>query len=359
MQTLTHKGEDLLRPNLQPTPGDPETETPPAEAVAEAPPPPAHVSPEEVRLAYRLFLDRDAEEAVPEALAPGFPTLAEMRRHFLDLPEFRYKVAPKRTPALSGHEPPMEIEAVRTEAELATLFAHIQATWQHLGETEPHWSVSTAAEYLRENIEENRAKFYRSGEGDCERLFRSLHRNGIDPTPLRSCLELGCGVGRVTSHLAGRFESVIGYDISKAHLEIARAHFEGVGIGNVELRHLTRFEDLRVLPRVDAVFTTIVLQHNPPPIMAMMVEELIRALNPGGVAFFQIPTYFLGYRFALADYLATDGAAHERMEMHALPQHAVFEIARRQGARPVEVIEDGYTGCLDGHLSSTFLIQKF
>lgn len=346
MQTLTHKGEDLLRPNLPTAAGTPEAEAP------------AHVSPDQVRLGYRLFLDREAEEGVPEALAPRFATLGELRGYFLNLPEFRYKVAPKRTPALSGHEPAMEIEAVQTDEQLATLFAHIQATWQHLGETEPHWSVSTAKEFLKENIDENRARFYDSGAWDCERLFRSLARNGIDASPLKSCLEIGCGVGRVTGHLARRFESVIGYDISKAHLEIARAYFEGAGIGNVDLRHLTALDDLRRLPKVDVVFTTVVLQHNPPPIMAMMVDQLIRCLNPGGVAFFQIPTHYVGYRFALADYLATDGSAHVQMEMHVLPQREVFEIARRRGARPVEVLEDSYTGCRDGDLSSTFLIQK-
>ncbi len=321
------------------------------------PEPPAHVSADDVRIGYRLFLDRDVEEEHVDTLATYFPTLSDLRRYFIELPEFRCQLAPKRTPALRGTEPPMHVEDVRDEAALAPLFEHIRQTWQRFGETEPHWSVSTAKEYLQENIAENRERFYEGGKWDSDRLFGALARNGIDATGLRTCLELGCGVGRVTLWLAGRFEHVIGYDISEAHLRIAGEEMEGRGAGNVEFRHLARPDDIRDWPKVDAAFTVVVLQHNPPPVIVRLIEGMIRALNPGGVAFFQVPTYRIGYRFDLAEYLAGEGTS-QTMEMHVLPQEVVFEIAHREGARVVEVIEDGYTLFRDGELSSTFLIQK-
>jgi hypothetical protein len=43
------------------------------------------------------------------------------------------------------------------------------------------------------------------------------------------------------------------------------------------------------------VFSVITLQHNPPPIMAWLLSQLLGCLNPGGVAYLQIPSYRSGY----------------------------------------------------------------
>jgi SAM-dependent methyltransferase len=340
------------RPRPTPRPPGPE-------AVAQGAPAPRTFSPQDaIRLGYRLFLGRDVEECYVDALAELYPTPDHQRCYFVNLEEFRTQNIPLRTPPIVGGEPPMQIDELRSDDELRTLFAHIGETWRRFGETEPHWSVSTSKRYLREYIDENRGAFYESGKFDALRLFGSLARNGIDASRLKTCLELGCGVGRVTGWLAQRFEHVVGYDISEPHLEVARAHFDAQGIGNVSLRQLSGPDDLREFPRVDAVFSVVVLQHNPPPIIAAMVEALLRALNPGGVAFFQVPTYRVGYRFDLASYLANDANSHDVMEMHVLSQRSLFEIIEREGARAIEVFEDGYTLCRSGEVSSTVLIQK-
>jgi len=80
----------------------------------------------------------------------------------------------------------------------------------------------------------------------------------------------------------------------------------------------------------------------------------MRALNPGGIAFFQLPTYKEGYSFLLKEYLGND-SSQEEMEMHALPQNAVFEIVREENAKILEVVEDFSTSW---GLSNTFLVQK-
>jgi hypothetical protein len=80
----------------------------------------------------------------------------------------------------------------------------------------------------------------------------------------------------------------------------------------------------------------------------------MRALNPGGIAFFQLPTYKEGYRFLLEEYLGKE-SMQEEMEMHALPQNAVFEIVREENGKLLEVVEDFSTSW---GLSNTFLVQK-
>jgi len=49
-----------------------------------------------------------------------------------------------------------------------------------------------------------------------------------------------------------------------------------------------------------------VLQHNPPPLIAMILARLLAGLAPGGVAYFQVPVWLPGYRFRVADLLFTN-----------------------------------------------------
>lgn len=166
-----------------------------------------------------------------------------------------------------------------------------------------------------------------------------------------------CGVGRVTRWLAERFESVIGYDISRAHLQIAKNYLTEVGIQNVSLHHISKPREIRDFPKADFVYSVIVFQHNPPPIICLVIEQMIRALNSGGIAFFQLPTYRLDYRFSLRDYLAAEATRGE-MEMHVLPQSKIFDIVRKENGKLTEVLEDRWTGLRSGERSNTFVIQK-
>ncbi len=317
---------------------------------------PAPVNPETVKWAYRLFLDREPEStAVIKDKTRRLRTIAELRTEFMQSVEFK-QANYTYTPALAGDEPRMEIEDVTSPEELQALFAHIQDTWQHLGEVEPHWSVLSANEFLASQIHENLESFYASGMTDINRLYSALERSGIEADLLHTCLEYGCGLGRVTRWLAQRFEVVYGYDISKTHLRAAGEYLNGIGIHNIQLSHVSHVNEIKTLPKVDLVYSVIVLQHNPPPLIALMIREFIRALNPGGVAYFQLPTYRKDYSFTTAEYLK--GTLSQEIEMHVLPQKKVFEIVQQEGGRVIEVIEDGWTGGRYKELSNTFLIQK-
>ncbi len=317
------------------------------------------VDQEAVKWGYRLFLDREPENAkVVLDKVIALKNSQELRRIFIQSDEFKQKNP--ASPALSGDEPRLVIEEGNSEAELQTLFEHIQAAWEHLGETEPYWSVLTSEKFLHANIQHSSLieEFYGTGKNDEAQIIKTLERNGIDHTSFTSCLEYGCGVGRVTRWLAEYFSVVYGYDISRVHLQVAERYLAGnKNIRNVVLKQVKRVRDLEDLPRVDLIYSKIVLQHNPPPIIAFVIRQFVRALNAKGVALFQVPTYRLGYEFSLQKYLSNDATRRE-MEMHVLPQHKIFEIIRQGGGRVVEVIEDGWTGSGYKDLSNTFLIQK-
>jgi SAM-dependent methyltransferase len=256
--------------------------------------------------------------------------------------------------SLSGNEPPLYIE--KTE-DLNDIFAHIKTVWEHFGKTEPYWSVISSDNFRLAEIHKSRNDFNESGRDNVDTLFNSLKRNMIDPSSLKTCLEYGCGIGRVTYWLSQRFEKVIGYDISTSHIELAEKYLQDRDIKNVTLYKIRKPLDISNFPKVDLVYSVIVLQHNPPPIIRLIIKELLKALNPGGIAFLQVPTYRLGYHFNVLEYM-TKEVNGNRVEMHFLPQNEIFEIIDGGNARILEVLEDNWIGLSDGDRSNTFIIQK-
>jgi len=253
-----------------------------------------------------------------------------------------------------------EIDAAQTER--TVLFERVATQWSMLGETEPHWSVLSHPRYRAEIFSAHADEFYdprHSGAAVIETFFA---RNGETLSALTSCLELGCGVGRSTASLARLFPQVIAVDVSPAHLALARDHLAGAGLANVNWRQLRALDDLDALPRFELLFSEFVLQHNPPPVIAAMLERLFAKLDPGGYCLFQLPTYCDGYRFAVKDYLAGSRPPDRNdlprnMEMHVLPQRVVYRLMRMAGIELIEVVEDNLPG-QPAFQSLTFFARK-
>jgi len=318
---------------------------------------------EEVIFAYRLFLGRDPEnQTVVNNLCNTLHSMSQLRDAFIDSSEFRESIAKRlnltseswvRHPFTNSFIP-VEVEV--GDAVLHQMFDRIQDEWVTLGNREPYWSVLTKPEYTVDQFEQYQDEFYASGNSFSYLFLSALRRNGINPNLIESVLDVGCGVGRVTIHLAKNFNRVIGADVSEPHLKIAKAVFEKADINNIELLHWGDMRTLYTLPKVDAVYSIITLQHNPPPVSAWMLKMLLAALRPNGVAYFQLPTYRSGYLFEVERYLNSPPSNH--FEMHFLPQREIFKIIESSGCRLLEVREDPLVGDEETMLSNTFLVQK-
>lgn len=312
------------------------------------------ITPEVVRWAYRLFLDREPEiESVVDQKAKNCHSTQELRRSLMNSEEF--KLGNTIFTTLSGHESPLAIDYLTSDAELQQLFSFIQRSWTSLGMNDPYYSVLTREHFSQTDMEDKRiGEFYESGKDELDRLFKTLERNGVEHARFQKCMDFGCGAGRICRWLSEIFEEIYAYDVSAHYLEMAQKYLGGRGLSNVHFQHLTGVEDINHFPKVDLIYSVIVLQHNPPPIIFRTIERFMKALNPGGVAFFQVPTYKQGYRFSIKEYLESEPPRGE-MEMHVLPQSAVFDIVRKENGRPLEVVEDL---CTSWGLSNTFLVQK-
>lgn len=313
---------------------------------------------EQVVEAYQLILGREPEnEQVIGNQIAAHENMDSLRSSMLHSPEFR---------RVSLHSPwllPMD-DCPRIDVEtdasgpdgLRALFERVAESWNAFGESEPYWSVLTDEAFRRDSFDRNAPEYLDSGENEVARLLAWLERNGVKPKSLANCLEYGCGTGRVTRWLAKSFERVHACDISEPHLRLAREHLENAGCRNVTFHRIASLASLDELPPAELVFSVIVLQHNPPPLIAHMLRRLMGALQPGGVAFFQVPTYARGYRFEVAKYLRSR-ARTDSVEMHVLPQRNVFSIVAELSCEVLEVLPDACVGDPDW-ISNTFLVRK-
>jgi SAM-dependent methyltransferase len=154
------------------------------------------------------------------------------------------------------------------------------------------------------------------------------------------------------------FPKVIAADLSTPHLELARSALTSSAQDVVEFRKLASIKSFDLLPNFDVFYSIIVLQHNPPPVIGVLLKKILSKLRDGGIAYFQVPTYALGYRFDCKTYLQEFMSnTRMEMEMHVFLQRELFEIIREQGCRMVEVREDNLVGSRN-MISNTVLVMK-
>jgi SAM-dependent methyltransferase len=281
--------------------------------------------------------------------------LEEIVRAFVVSPEFESKKVVSLGALDTAPSNPVQFDLSATQRE--SLWQHVAQVWSRLGTEEPYFSVLTAEDFRVQNLSAAMVEqFYASGEPDIRRAETYLARHDLQLPHDGVCVDYGCGLGRTTLWLARRCKRVVAVDVSEAHLDIARQAIAARGITNVEFHLLRRRSDLSVLRGSDFFHSIIVLQHNPPPIIADILEQAFDGLNHGGAAFFQVPTYALNYQWDFEQYVA-ERVPKREMEMHVVPQSVVFGLASRAGCLPSEVQPDSLTGLADW-VSNTFLVIK-
>lgn len=310
---------------------------------------------EDVVECYRHFLRREpeSEEAVARHLA-GEPTLWDLVRRFEAAPEAR-QAAVKAPSAdmLAGYDPRGNRPAA-SRSDAVSLLEHVKSVWSRYGERDAYYSVLTESKYLAENLGDGDIDaFYATGQYDADLMLKSFERNDIAIDTAWEILDFGCGVGRIGEHLSRRFSKYAGVDISAGHLAIASRRFREHDVANASLVTLSNY--LAHPFDIDILFSVIAFQHNPPPVMEMLLDVLLGRVRPGGYAYFQMPCHLYNYEFSVEDYLAGRGRL-EVMEMHALPQDRVFALLARHGLRPIEVLPDPRIG--DAGYSFTFFAEK-
>jgi 2-polyprenyl-3-methyl-5-hydroxy-6-metoxy-1,4-benzoquinol methylase len=158
-----------------------------------------------------------------------------------------------------------------------------------------------------------------------------------------SALDFGSGAGRLSRALAGRFESVVGADLSSTM--VAEARRLNTDISNLRFEHMAS-RGLPSLPSksFDFVYSRLVLQHIEPAFALEYIRDFVRVLRDGGVAMFSAPARdprpdLGGIRPALRVLRElVPGMVH--MSVFALPRKQVEVAVSSAGGRLVAALPD-------------------
>ena len=135
-------------------------------------------------------------------------------------------------------------------------------------------------------------EFFATGRTEIAALVAELDKRGLTFNRGRA-MDFGCGMGRLTQGLGRVFDHADGVDIADTMIELAREHNQ---LRDKVEYHLNVADDLSLFEdgRFDFIYSTIVLQHNPPPAARKYIEEFMRVLAEGGLAVFDMPTRAVG-----------------------------------------------------------------
>jgi len=201
------------------------------------------------------------------------------------------------------------------------------AEWKHWGDADPLWAVASWPGKERLGPDPwTDDEFYKLGERDWHDFVRRWQRYGLDES---SCVEIGCGAGRITMHLAQCFGTVHALDVSEGMLEYARARVIGAKFTLTDGVHIPLPND-----SVTAAFSCHVFQHFDSVEASVEVfGEIVRVLRPGATIMIHLPLYnwplsrgLFERLFMLRQWLSRKKAAFYRFRGKPLMRGTWYEI---------------------------------
>lgn len=204
--------------------------------------------------------------------------------------------------------------------------------WDRRARENARWFINTV------RLDQSEAEFDSTGANEIRNLILpelALMTEGRDPKDLRF-LEIGCGIGRMTKHLAAIFGEVYATDVSSAMIEQARERLGG--LPNVRLSETSGL-DFAALPDdyFDIAFSAFVFQHVPSKeVIRSNIRDAYRVVKPGGVL--KLHTNGVeSQAYESADKDTWAGATFTESELR--------ELARELGAQLVSVYGAGTIYC--------------
>lgn len=148
--------------------------------------------------------------------------------------------------------------------------------WRKWGRQNPYFGIVGIE--TKEFEQRWRSRFFETGRIHMDHVFEQLARYDALPQGRGKALDFGCGAGRLLLPLTGRFDAIVGVDVSQEQLDLARENVQAD-----DLRLIASLDDLAgEAGSFDFVNSFVVLQHIRPEQGYRIVEQLLRLLRPGG-----------------------------------------------------------------------------
>jgi SAM-dependent methyltransferase len=225
---------------------------------------------------------------------------------------------------------------------------HLKEKWEYLANDDPLWSILSDAS--RKGNKWNSDEFFEIGKRDTDG-FIELARRYVPQLNFEYGLDFGCGVGRLTQAHARYFKTMVGVDISEKMISLACGYNK---FGSCVKYIVNPNENLSIFDSdsFDYIISHIVLQHVPPAIHCIYVQEFVRILRRGGACLFQLPEPFdasWGHEIMTEE-------NKDCLDMYGTTRVEVVKILTDAGAKVLEVQDDG--SCGQGHVSNRYLFTK-
>ena len=234
-----------------------------------------------------------------------------------------------------------------------TTLGVLKQNWDGLAQSDPFWAICT--DPSKRNQGWNQEEFFSTGRVEIDTVLQHLAR-GMEPDWRGAALDFGCGVGRLTQALAGRFAECVGVDIAPNMIRVA----ESLNRYRDTCRYVLNDSDkLAFLPAnyFAFIYSSIVLQHMAPRYIVGYLREFVRVLKPGGVLVFQVPSRRLVWlgsirnklrlRWRLNRILSRCGLSTEDLATHIEMNCLNEEKVRRTLATDCDVVDVAITNSCD------------
>ncbi len=159
--------------------------------------------------------------------------------------------------------------------------------WRAWAKRDPLFAVATIPDRDRRGSDPwSNEEFFRLGHSDWADFHRAWIRYGLDQ---ESCVEIGCGAGRITQQLAQCFRKVHAVDISEEMLAYALKHVDSPHVNF----HLSTGADLPIDDAsVTSAFSCHVFQHfDELSVAENYFLEIHRVLAEGGTMMIHAPIF--------------------------------------------------------------------
>jgi len=202
--------------------------------------------------------------------------------------------------------------------------------WEHYGAHDPYYGVLSTPEFHVDRMDADaRKRFFASGARDVNESIERVERE-FGPLKYGTALDFGCGAGRLSSHLAKRFQRVIAVDISESMLAVAQSNLVGLNVS---------FEKAGQIDGVTADFmlSLMVFQHIPPSRGLAILAGLAHRLRGTGVI--ELPVrhkaspIWRGLRLAKRIIRAALPLGPPVIPMYVYDEAAVLQVLEQQGCK--------------------------
>jgi len=233
----------------------------------------------------------------------------------------------------------------------------LKNNWNEFGKTIPFVAILNSPGKKHEGW--NVKDFFQTGVDEIQIVTDYLEKFDLLLSG-RKAMDFGCGAGRLTQALAKQCSAVVGIDISKSMIGLARKY--NIYTDNCSYMEISD-DNLSFLENesIDFIYSNIVLQHIAPEFSTNYIKEFLRILNPGGLILFQLPAkkivkkrsaikrivpepiYNLTYKIRdLIRYLRR--GKQPVMEMHCIPKNEILELVKCHGGETIDIVEDQSAG---------------